>query len=332
MRGAASDREDGELGADRLTFEVVLRHNEHVHPLLPPIHGVAEGSFLMPAVDHGPGLAWVEVVLTATDSGGRSAATRRAVFPAAFAEGSRADLLRLGAGRFVLAIAYLDPRDGVLHAAPALPLAADSGGFWFFDAANLEAVVKVLDGTPINGHYWLYFGALSDLEYTLSALDVETGRVRHYFNPRGVAAAFGDVNALPQGEATATPPASTGTTPPAEAPPDDDDATLALLGGRFLLTADWLDPRTGLGGRATARALTDEAGLFWFFAPSNLELAVKMLDGAGTNGHFWLFHAGMTDLETTLTVLDTLTGQSRTLHKPPGTHAAGSTVELFPSP
>jgi hypothetical protein len=154
--------------------------------------------------------------------------------------------------------------------------------------------------------------------------------VRNYFNPRGVAASFGDVNALPADDRRLGPEFG----PAAAAPPaaDTDPSTLELLGGRFAITLDWSDPRTGLGGRAAARALTDEAGLFWFFAPTNLEFAVKLLDGVGTNGHFWLFHAGVTDLETTLTLVDRLSGQTRTLHKPPGAYAAGSDVELFPSP
>jgi hypothetical protein len=328
VRGAATDREDGELAASALAFEVVWRHDAHVHPLLAPVQGIAEGSFTMPAEDHGPGLAWVEIVLTATDAGGRSATVRRAVYPASFAEPSRPDLLALGQGRFRLAAAFLDPRDGVLRAAAAAPLGGDSGGFWFFDPANVEGVVKVLDGTPINGHFWLYYGALTDLEHTLSALDLATGEVRRYFNPRGRAASFGDVEALPAEPGTANTPAPEAATgsPPA------GDPDLPLMGGRFRCSVDWSDPRSGLAGSAVARALTDQAGLFWFFDPSNLEMAVKLLDGAGTNGHFWLFHAGMTDLETTLTILDTVTGAVRTVHKPPFAYAAGADVELFGSP
>jgi hypothetical protein len=69
--------------------------------------------------------------------------------------------------------------------------------------------------------------------------------------------------------------------------------------------------------------LAAAAAIHFFAAP---------LDGTPVNGHFWLFHAGMTDLETTLTVTDTLTGAIRTLHKPPFTLAAGTDVELVPSP
>ena len=44
----------------------------------------------------------------------------------------------------------------------------DSGIFCFFSAANWE---KVLDGCGINGHYWVFAAATTDLEYTLTVTD-----------------------------------------------------------------------------------------------------------------------------------------------------------------
>jgi hypothetical protein len=35
----------------------------------------------------------------------------------------------------------------------AVPLTADTGLFWFFGNSNLELIVKVLDGRPVNGHF-----------------------------------------------------------------------------------------------------------------------------------------------------------------------------------
>ena len=65
-----------------------------------------------------------------------------------------------------------------------MPLTGDTGAFWFFDAANIELVVKVLDGRPVNGNFWLFYGALSNVEYTLTVTDTETGAVKTYSNPR----------------------------------------------------------------------------------------------------------------------------------------------------
>ena len=58
----------------------------------------------------------------------------------------------------------------------------ESGLFWFFDPANVELVVKVLDGREINGAHWVFFGALSDVEYWLTVRDTATGAARTYHN------------------------------------------------------------------------------------------------------------------------------------------------------
>lgn len=77
-----------------------------------------------------------------------------------------------------------------------------------------------------------------------------------------------------------------------------------LLGGeRFAVTAEWRDPWGGTGFGIPV-ALTDSAGTFWFFAPDNVEVIIKVLDACVLNDHFWVFAAGLTDVEVTLRVED----------------------------
>ena len=45
----------------------------------------------------------------------------------------------------------------------AYPLTSDSGYFWFFDDANVELVIKVIDGCGYNGRYWVFAGGLTFL-------------------------------------------------------------------------------------------------------------------------------------------------------------------------
>ena len=52
-------------------------------------------------------------------------------------------------------------------------------------ADNPEVVVKVVDGRAINGAFWIFHGALTDLEYTLTVTEEATGRVRTYSKPAG---------------------------------------------------------------------------------------------------------------------------------------------------
>jgi hypothetical protein len=62
-----------------------------------------------------------------------------------------------------------------------------------------------------------------------------------------------------------------------------------------------------------------DSGEFWFFNPENTELVVKVLDAcdlAGFNS-FWVVAAGLTNVELTLTVTDTDSGQVREYENPP---------------
>ena len=88
------------------------------------------------------------------------------------------------------------PGIGLAAQARALPITADTGVFWFVDATNLELMIKVLDGRGVNGKFWVYYGALSDLEYTITVTDTETGQRRMYHNARNNLASQADVDAF----------------------------------------------------------------------------------------------------------------------------------------
>ena len=81
--------------------------------------------------------------------------------------------------------------------------------------------------------------------------------------------------------------------------------TQSSRSGRFRITLRWTD-HAGIDHDATATRLTEESGQFWFFDPSNPELTIKVIDGTGVNGHWWVFASSMTDLGFTLSVEGTL--------------------------
>ena len=62
--------------------------------------------------------------------------------------------------------------------------------------ALYELAVKVLDGTAFNGHFWLFYGALSDVEYTLTVTDSLTGAQKAFRNPPGQLCGRADVTAF----------------------------------------------------------------------------------------------------------------------------------------
>lgn len=86
---------------------------------------------------------------------------------------------------------------GTSGAGVAVPLTSDTGSFWFFDVTNLEMMVKVLDGCPVNGRFWVYAGGLTDVGVTLTVTDSQTGAEAVYQNPLGSPfLTITDVNAL----------------------------------------------------------------------------------------------------------------------------------------
>ena len=68
--------------------------------------------------------------------------------------------------------------------AGAVPLTGDTGYFWFFDPANVELTVKVLDGCSISNHFWAFLSGLTNVEVHVTVLDTATGKSKTYDNPR----------------------------------------------------------------------------------------------------------------------------------------------------
>ena len=104
--------------------------------------------------------------------------------------------LCLQANRFRVEVAWSVPADGRNGLGQAIPLSADTGTFWFFDSANYELMIKVLDGRGINGHIWVFYGALSNVQYTITVTDTQTGAIKNYTNPSGTLASVADTSAF----------------------------------------------------------------------------------------------------------------------------------------
>jgi outer membrane protein assembly factor BamB len=97
-----------------------------------------------------------------------------------------------------------------------------------------------------------------------------------------------------------------------------DAATLCLEQQRFQVRAAWRTA-AGAAGAGQAVGLSDGTGYFWFFADSNVELIVKVLDGCGVDQSYWVFAGGLTNVSVTMTVTDTSTGASRVYLNPQNT-------------
>ena len=92
--------------------------------------------------------------------------------------------LCLAGGRFEVQMDWRTA-DGDEGQGMAVPLAEDTGSFWFFDGDNLEAIVKVLDGCGVNSRRWVFLAGLTDVDVTTTVTDLETGSTRTYRNSLG---------------------------------------------------------------------------------------------------------------------------------------------------
>ena len=97
------------------------------------------------------------------------------------------------------------------------------------------------------------------------------------------------------------------------------ETRLCLTGERFAVTVAWRDAEGATGSAQLVPHGSDDSGLLWFFEPDNWEMLVKVLDGCGINDRFWVFAAATTDVEYTLRVEDTASGEVRDYFNPLGT-------------
>ena len=218
-------------------------------------------------------------------------------------------------------------------------LTAETGDFWFFDPANIELLVKVLDGCTFNGHYWVFAAGLTNVEVAVTVRDLVSGLERRWTNPlgsvfepildstafatcdsqAGASAAVSDIvlSGAPRGRLDELSQASltnadgeNGASSVCAA----SDTSLCLEGSRYEVRASWVAGERS--GQAFGVPRTEDTGMFWFFTPANVELVVKVLDGCEYNGHRWVIMGGLTDVGVEITVADGATGAMKRYQSP----------------
>ncbi len=230
-------------------------------------------------------------------------------------------------------------------AGQAVALTSDTGYFWFFSANNVELVIKVVDGRAVNNRYWVFAAGLTNVNVVITVTDTQTGAVRTYTNPQGVAfLPIQDTNAFAPTAGTESAArslrvgardiareaassafevesllhrASVLEPQAASAVCSPDAKTLCLNGGRFQVRTHWTSPDASGDGQAVG--LTGDTGYFWFFSSNNVEMVVKAVTGCPVNSRYWVFAGGLTNVNVVMTVTDTQTGAVKTYINPQGT-------------
>lgn len=243
------------------------------------------------------------------------------------------DTLCLQNNRFGVEMDWFNPLNGQSGSGQAVVHpASDIGGFFTFSGTeNLEVVVKVIDGEAINGNFWIFYGGMTTLHYTLTVTDTDTGVVRTYQNTAGDLCGDADIGAFPKltadGDVLADAFAALASDAlPSKAPgsctPGPNHA--CLLGDRFRVEVK----RSGLV--QPALELSKQSGVFSFTngSPDNPEVVVKMVDGTPVNGRYWVFYGSLTSQDYQVVVTDTVTSAVRT-YNPPAPHCGEADTLAF---
>jgi len=239
--------------------------------------------------------------------------------------------------------------------------------FYFFDPANFEMGVKMVDACSFNDSFWIFASGLTNVAYTITIFDTFTGQSRQVTNPLGtypqtvgLTDGVGGFDCTPgDGARTFAPTPEQVRQVVAMAPSDplgeaivasttpetgtcvDDADTACHLGNRFQVEVQWTTSEgTGaaqvmsFGGQ---RASSDQSSFWWFFDAANFEMGVKMVDACVEpfNAH-WVYVSGLTNQAYDVTVTDTMTGAVRHYINPlgsyPQTIGATGTSDGFPCP
>jgi hypothetical protein len=240
--------------------------------------------------------------------------------------------LCLAGRRFRVELSWVNQFDGSTGIGRAVSATDVTGYFSFGDPANLELLVKILD---FGATFKVFYGELTNLKFTLTVTDTDTGQFKTYDNTSGDCGGIDQdffSHASVSGWSTA-PAALTardlwlGSGPlAASGSCHADGATLCLLDGRFAVKVDWQNPGNGTSGQGGANALSNLVGTFYFTVASNVELMTKVVPFPD---RVVFFYGALTDLTYTLHVTDTLSGAVKTYQSTPGQLCGGLDNSAF---
>jgi PKD repeat protein len=183
------------------------------------------------------------------------------------------------------------------------------------NAGNPEVIVKMVDATGIGQSYWVFYGALTDLHYTLSVKEAATGTTKSYNDTTIGTTVCGKFDTSGFGPASVGLEPAAGSLVSALGPQTDEEHLTLLSAHPFDITLTATDPRTGATGAGKVISQNDIYGIFSLPGitgnAGNPEVIVKMVDASGIGQDYWVFYAALTDLNYTLTVKESATGNTK---------------------
>jgi hypothetical protein len=117
-----------------------------------------------------------------------------------------------------------------------------------------------------------------------------------------------------------------------------NSTTVCLNGNRFRVSIAYRNqfanpPTTGnfVAARLNPAATNPDTALFGFGAATDVEVVVRLVDARPFASRFDVYYGGLTDVEYTVTVTDTVTGASKTYRNNPGQVGGGVDRSTFPA-
>jgi len=112
-----------------------------------------------------------------------------------FAPAAPAQVVPAPSARFLATVTWTAP-NGQTGSGNLTYISAETKGFWFFSEGNVDLVVKILDARSVNGKFWVFYGSLTDVQFTLTVTDTFTGATKTYTNPQGQNSSGEDTSAF----------------------------------------------------------------------------------------------------------------------------------------
>lgn len=231
-----------------------------------------------------------------------------------------ADRLCLLKKRFQVELEWQNQFNGTSGVGRAAPRTDAAGFFSFGDPSNLELMVKMIDFGDVVKVFW---GQLTNLKYRLIVTDTRSGQSKTYQNTPGECGGIDQGAFAGSGVDLLSP---TGLAVGAAAAGCKSSPGALCLDNRFTVSVQWRNPGNGTSGQAVAVPFSKVTGAFHFGDASNLELMTKVINQGERIDFFW---GALSDLEYTIDVTDTATGQVKTYRNTAGRYCGGLEVDAF---
>jgi hypothetical protein len=223
-----------------------------------------------------------------------------------------AQTLCMDQGRFAVTANWINQYNNTSGSAGAI-LGTDEAGYFYFSApSNVELMVKVLQ---LGNVFKVFYGELTDLDFTLSVSDTHHHTAHSYHNTPGNCGGIDD-NAF--AAAGAGPKRGGGCLP--------SGGTLCLLNGRFAIKVSWSNPGNGTSGTASGKQFSNEVGTFFFTDPANVELMTKLIEFPDRIAFFW---GALSNLPYSIAVTDTESGTRKVYQSTAGKLCGGLDNQAF---